>query len=284
MIYKIIVPVRGDGKGDNVLAHVAALTKRHRAHVVVTHCRARSEDLLPFGVPIPKFFREQIVEKAQDVADQVEEQLKKEFTELTEAFGLTVTDQPTGKEATATWVEEQGRQVEVIRHHGRLADLIAVAQPDRDRNLGTNTLKAALFHTGTPVMMCPQAETPPKDLGRHVAIGWNGSMEASRAVAMTIGLITMADKVTIFAGQNQIGGASADDLLKYLALRNIEAEIVPFSPKRNAGRALLDECGNHGVDLLIMGAYGDSHERETLFGGNTQAVVDKAKMPVVFVH
>ena len=52
MIRKILVPVRGDGKGDNVLAHAAALARRFNAHIAVTHCRATAEDLKPFGVPI----------------------------------------------------------------------------------------------------------------------------------------------------------------------------------------------------------------------------------------
>ena len=49
-----------------------------------------------------------------------------------------------------------------------------------------------------------------------------------------------------------------------------------------------DVIGRHledkSADMLVMGAYGHSHERETLFGGNTQAVVDKAEMPVVMAH
>ena len=53
MIHKILVPVRGDGKGDNVLAHAAALARRFSAHIEVTHCRPRPQDLLPYGVPIP---------------------------------------------------------------------------------------------------------------------------------------------------------------------------------------------------------------------------------------
>jgi len=39
-----------------------------------------------------------------------------------------------------------------------------------------------------------------------------------------------------------------------------------------------------GADTMIMGAYGDSHERETIFGGNTQQVVDRSLMPVIMVH
>ena len=39
MIRKILVPVRGDGKGNNVLAHfAAALARAFNAHIVVTSC------------------------------------------------------------------------------------------------------------------------------------------------------------------------------------------------------------------------------------------------------
>jgi nucleotide-binding universal stress UspA family protein len=47
---------------------------------------------------------------------------------------------------------------------------------------------------------------------------------------------------------------------------------------------LLSASTNLGADMMIMGAYGDSHERETIFGGNTQAVVDNAELPVLLNH
>lgn len=49
MIRKIVIPVRGDNKGDNVFAHAAALARRYNAHIVVTHCRARAEDMMPYA-------------------------------------------------------------------------------------------------------------------------------------------------------------------------------------------------------------------------------------------
>ena len=39
MLSKILVPVRGDGKGDNVLAHAAALAHRYKSHIEVAHCQ-----------------------------------------------------------------------------------------------------------------------------------------------------------------------------------------------------------------------------------------------------
>lgn len=284
MIRKILVPVRGDGKGDNVLAHAAALANRFNAHVVIAHCRTRHEDMLPYGVPIPASMKRQIMAHAAEIADQVEAGLKAEAIALAETLGLDMTGTPDGSRATASWVEEQGRQVEVIRRHGRLADLICVAKPDVDRNLGTNTLKAAIFHTGRPVLMCPHVDRVPDDLGRHVVIAWNGSSEASRAVALTLGLIEAASRVTILTGGTQIDGASADDLVAYLAFRGVTATIESFKPSRRVGADLLKAYADLGADLMIMGAYSESHEKQTMFGGNTQTIVDKAKMPVVLVH
>ncbi len=284
MIRKIILPVRGDGKGNNVFAHAAALAHRFEAQVVVTHCRPRPADMLPFGVPIPGILRKQLAEQAVELADQEEGVLHSEFAQLAEALGLKVLEKPNGSGACASWIEEAGRQVDVIKHHGRLADLIAVAQPDIDRNLGANTLKSALFHTGRPVLMCPPANTPPKTLGEKITIAWNGSTESARAVALTMGIIERALEVTVLSAGSEIHGAGSSELVDYLAHRGISAKIERFQPKKRVGDELLARSEACGADLMIMGAYGDSHERETVFGGNTQVIVDTAKFPVILVH
>ena len=284
MIRKILVPVRGDGKGDNVLAHAAALARRSGAHVEVTHCRPRPQDLLPFGVPIPGFMRKQLEKQASELADTEEAQLRAEFHDLCRAYGLRETDRQGRDECTATWVEGAGRQVDIIKARGRLSDLICVAKPDRDRNIGSNTLKAALFNTGRPVMMCPPTDTPPDVLGARVSIAWNGSTEAVRAVVMMRRVIEAADEITIMSSSGASDGTRAEDLQEYLALRNIGSRVESFDAGRNAGAALLALSAGIGADVMIMGAYGNSHERETVFGGNTQTVVDTATTPVILVH
>jgi nucleotide-binding universal stress UspA family protein len=284
VIRKIVIPVRGDGKGDNVLGHAAALARRFHAHVVVAHCRPRAEDMLPYGVPVPAAMKKLLYDQALEVARQVEEGMIKEVEALACRLGLEMTDNPAGNAATVSWIEEAGRQVDVITRHGRLADLICVAKPDVDRNLGFNTLKAALFNTGRPVMMCPPADEPPEILCARVAIGWNGSTEASRAVALTIDVIEKAEAVTILSSGSEVHSATAEDLADYLGARGIDARVERFEAKKRLGRELLDRSRLAGADTLIMGAYSQSHERETVFGGNTQYVVDHANMPVILVH
>ncbi|MFW5655741.1 MAG: universal stress protein [Roseicyclus sp.] len=284
MLAKILVPVRGDGMAETVTRHAAALAHRHKAHVVVAHCRARPDDMLPYSTLLPPFARDTILSQAAELADQEEQALRDALHRTALALDLRETDSPDGSRATVQFIEEFGRMGDIVKHHGRLADLIVTAKPNRDRSLGMNSLKSALFQTGRPVMMCPPAEAVAPDFGRHVALGWNGSLEAGRAVALTHDLVAAAERVTILAaGSGEPHGATAEELVDYYAMRGIAAEIVRFEARR-PGAALLEKAGALGASLLVMGAYGHSHERETLFGGNTQTVVDEAKISVVMAH
>jgi len=281
--HSIMLPVRGDGKGDNVFAHAAVLAKTFGAHVQVLHCRLSPKDLMPYGVAVPAFLRKQIEDAAATNAASEEEQLLQEFRALSHDLGLPVAEPQPGQ-ATATFIEYTGKQVDAVRHYGRLADIVCVPKPDKDRSLGANTLKSAIFSSGRPVMLCPERDTVPEKIGAHVALGWNGSLEATRALAMAMPLIEAADQVTLMTTGDVPHAATAEECAKYLALRGVSANIHEFSGKGTIGEALLSQCDRVGADLLVMGAYHDSYERETIFGGNSQAVVDHTTIPVVMVH
>ena len=283
-LHAITMPVRGDGKGNNVLAHAALLAKRFGAHLTVLHCRPRVDHMMPYGVPVPGFLRDQIKASASKLADEEERTLRAEFLELIAGWGLAESAPQPGI-AAASWREVPGRQIDVLKVYGRIADLILVPKPDRDRNLGANTLKSALFTSGRPVMMCPPREQAPDALCERIAIGWNGSVEASRAVALSMPLIEAAAEVSVLTAGEEAHGATAEDFIATLALRGVTAKLRRFTVRGGSvGRALLNEAEASEADTLVMGAYSDSHERETVFGGNTQAVIDHATMPVVLVH
>ncbi|WP_135506484.1 universal stress protein [Roseovarius aestuariivivens] len=282
-LQSLMLPVRGDGKGDNVFAHAAALAKRFGAHVQVIHCRPKPEDLMPYGVVVPRFFRKQLEEVSNQVAAGQEQQLRDEFHELSQKLGLTE-DDPKADTPTASFLEYTGKQADAVKHYGRLSDLILVPQPDRSTNLGFNTLKSALFTSARPVMMCPETDQVSDELGRHIAIGWNGSLEATRALAQGMGLIEAASEVTILTTGSEPHATTAEELQTYLGIRGVTASINRFKRDGNIGRNLLQHATSAGADVLLMGAYHESYERETIFGGNTQAVVDEATIPVVLVH
>ncbi len=285
-IAKILVPVRGDGKGENVLAHAAAIARKHNAHIEAVHCRARPQDMIPSGVAVPPALRKQLEAQAVELANAEEASLQEKFRARLARLGLDLieTGIPPRDRPSAGWCEEQGTQMDVIKRHGRLADLVAVAKPDRDRNLGVNTLKAALFDTGRPVLVCPPADTAPEVLGERIAIAWNGSAEAARAVALALPLIQAADEIIVLDGGTGDHGASGDELLRYLEIRGVKARREAIPGGDSPGAAVLAAAAAAGADLLVMGAYSHSREHESVFGGATQHVVDQTGMPVVMVH
>ena len=253
-------PLPGEPRGD-----VATKQKAFRCHGSPGRCRSSSQ-------------------AAAELADQEEQGLREELHRIAMALDLRETDAPQGNATTVAFIEEGGRMSDVVKRNGRLADLIVVARPDHDSNLGANALKAALFQTGRPVMMCPRGGVAAGDFGARIAVAWNGSLEAARTVGLTLALAEAAEAVTVLSGgSGEPHGASTEELVAYYGLRGISAKVHRFEAK-NPGAALLRKTVEVGAQILVMGAYGHSHEHETLFGGNTQAVVDTAEIPVVMAH
>ena len=266
-----------------VLAHAAELAKKHAARVNVVHCRAQAKDLIPQGIPLPEFARKTMTDQAAELANRQEDHLRGILRRLASEYGLKE-GEPEDGTVTCTFTEEPGRMADVVKHAGRLADLIVLPKPQRERNLGQSSLKSALYGAGRPVLVCPGQLQPDASFAEHVAIGWNGSLPAARAVASTLDIVHAAKRVTILSGgKGQPHGPTAEELAEYYALRGIEAELVRFT-KKDPGKALLETTREIGASLLVIGAYSHSHESEILFGGNTQRIVDSTEMPVLMAH
>ncbi len=282
----ILAPLRGDGNGWNILSHAAAVGRRHNAHIRAVHSHAKPSDMIPYGVVVPAAFRKQIEIQATNLATAEEAELQRRYQAHLDKLGLERINggTPPRDRMSASWLEEEGRQIDVIKRHGRLVDLVVVAKPSRDRNLGVNSLRAALFATGRPVMVCPPSETAPDDLGRRVSIAWNGSAEASRAVALAMPILRAADGVIVLDGGDDRHGTSGKDLMEYLEACGIQAEHETINAARHPGRAIMTAAGEADADLVVMGAYSRSREQEMIFGGATQEVIDECIMPVVMVH
>jgi nucleotide-binding universal stress UspA family protein len=287
MLRTILIAVRGDGKGEGVLDHALAVARRFNAHISVVHCRPRPEDMLPGGVFVPTSFRQQIATFATTMADDEEGRVKALFEDycsrhdlvIVENIGAAPEDRP-----SASWSEAIGKQAAVVAIRGRLADLIAVAQPDPKLDLGRNTLEAALLETGRLVLLCPPASVA--SIGRHVAIGWDGQPEAARAVAAAMSILGAADQITVLAAQT--GGRvelGPEDLRAYLARHDARAEVRTFrSRATEVAEGLLAAAKEAGADVLLIGAYGHSRRRELLMGGVTQHIIEHTDLPVLMSH
>ena len=177
-----------------------------------------------------------------------------------------------------------GREHEEVVRYGRLSDIIVLARAATDNDAeGSADFDAALFDSGRPVLLVPA--TPLTALGDTVAVAWNRSREATRAIAGTLSVLTKAKKVLVLSARESDDDPEPSELVRYLAGHGIKAKSWAFTPgPGSTGDALLQEARRAGADMLVMGAYGHSRLRELVLGGATRGVLSHGAIPVMLVH
>jgi len=145
--------------------------------------------------------------------------------------------------------------------------------------------EALIFESGRPVVLLPDAETP--DLG-HVAIAWDASRVAARAVADALPFLRNANAISILVVTDEKpirekGGAEL--LSDFLAKRGLRSSThLVRAAGRGIGETLQAEAQKRGSELLVMGAYGHSRLRQFVLGGATSGILQDLRMPVLLSH
>lgn len=171
----------------------------------------------------------------------------------------------------------------VIDTLGHAFDLVIVERVSAHDGPQAAALNAAVFATGRPVLV-----TPPQSMStvaQHVAIAWNGSAQATRALTSALPLMARASDVTLLLGSGMDPGPPLP-IHDYLADHGIAAEVHAYDSARLTararGRALLSAVRDIGADLLVTGAYGESGGAALGgLGRATQKVVTGAPIPVL---
>jgi len=75
------------------------------------------------------------------------------------------------------------------------------------------------------------------------------------------------------------------DLVRQMAWYGVHADMEFVTSERRATAEMLsDAAQRHCADLLVMGGFGRSRARETLFGGCTHAMLGHADLPLLMLH
>jgi nucleotide-binding universal stress UspA family protein len=183
----------------------------------------------------------------------------------------------------ACWSERMGETGAIVASRGRLSDLIIVHRPDPMSAATGIAVDAAIFESGRPTILVPRKV--PSNLTRNVLIAWNGSLEATRAVAGAMPLLHDAEEVSVFVAGDGSEPAEDTDLTEFLSWHGIRAPC--YRAKRDdgqVGEALLKLAREREATMLVMGAYTHSRLRQMLLGGVTRHVLDHAEIPVLMMH
>lgn len=188
------------------------------------------------------------------------------------------------------WQASQGDQVEIICHAARWNDIVVVERPqlNPDAPTGWGVVSRTVFASSAPVVVVPDS-VKLDNCGGHLAIAWNQSREAARAIHGALPLLARAERVTVLAGEavdNPFGLRYLPrlDLQAWLARHEIDAEFRSFQGGKDHGAALLDAAHAASADMIVMGAWGHSRITELVLGGTTRYLFQSSDLPLVVAH
>jgi len=183
-----------------------------------------------------------------------------------------------------------------MNHEMLYADIGVVGQRDPEQTIGdmyADLPESVAMESRRPVMVVPHIGYS-KPVGRKVLLAWNDSPEAMRAATEAMPLLQAAETVTLLV----IDGHKRDDVATnghddppgsraagWLARHGVNVEVVnDISDGTDVGSIILSRVSDLDIDLVVMGIYGHSKLRETLFGGASRTMLGHMTVPTLIAH
>lgn len=277
MAYRTVLNVAGLDRGDRDLEWAIALCEPVEAHLSVL--------VLAVAVPPP-------MGDATMVAEAWVQERQADLTRLEERVA-SITRHLAGSALAADVASEYPDLAavdDVVGRRARYTDLVVVG-PDllASEVLRSKVVEGALFASGRPVLLLPEASRAtlrPK----RVAVAWDSSLEATRAVREALDMLIAADDVRLvlidpLAGESGQGAEPGADAAAYLARHGVKVAVDRLpSSGQSVATVLARHAADMNADLLVMGAYGHSRLRERIFGGVTRSMLETPPLPILLAR
>ena len=134
--------------------------------------------------------------------------------------------------------------------------------------------------------MIPYIQRSPLKFDR-IAICWDGSLYAARAVSDAMPFLTRAKQIELLtvSASDTSGSLPGADMAAHLARHGLNVTLRNlFASDIDAGNAILSYAAESTIDMLVMGGYGHSRLREFVLGGVTLTILNTMTLPVMFSH
>lgn len=272
----LVVFVDEEQEPHHRLAFAVALAESWGAHLIVTFVANplafTPSESFAVGAGLESLSREQ-----QERIRAAEAHTRQVFETLARGRHIT-----TEWRLLASEVEEE----EALMLQARHASLAIVGPPvpASQPSIPLSGSEAIIFTSGRPVLRLPM-DWPPDRLARRIVVGWNGSREATRAIADALPFLVKATSVHLVVVpeakiRSVLGAEPGADISRHLARHGVPVELEQREGSE-AGAVLLERARTLEADLLVMGAYGHSPLSEFIFGGATRAVLSAAELPLL---
>jgi nucleotide-binding universal stress UspA family protein len=166
------------------------------------------------------------------------------------------------------------------------SDLVVIGQRELQELPGYASPEKLLLASGAPILVIPSGWKS-ESIGNKILVAWNASREARRAVADALPFLVAAGSVTLLvvdsgerAGRH--GEEPGADIALYLARHGVHVDVEQMSSHGVPVADIILSCArDHGVDLIVIGAYSHARSVEMVFGGVTRTLLKQAPIPVL---
>jgi len=170
----------------------------------------------------------------------------------------------------------------------RRFDLAIVSQSESDDDDGIDNAIAetTLFESGGPVLIVPYIQKDDLKLDR-VAVCWDGSRPATRAIADAMPFIRQSKLTNILVVENDQPKSSelpGIDIARHIARHGVNVELKTLPMTVDVGTTILNFAADSSLDLLVMGGYGHSRLRQFILGGATRSILESMTVPTLMSH
>ena len=184
----------------------------------------------------------------------------------------------------AHWQVAEGPVPEVLGHLCNRHDALVLGRGDGIWNT-PGAVGRLVLSVNTPCFVVPANSDLEACCGR-VALAWNGTPEAMRAIHSALPLLKQADHLLLLRGNARDpyfegGWRPPFEIADYLTRHGLHFDQSLIEDDANAGGALLSACQRASCDLLVMGAYGRTRLSEWIFGGATHELLGRAPLPLL---
>ena len=286
MIKIILVPLDGTEWSAEVLNTALVVANRFESHIKVVHVREPASEPFMFS-GMPASYREEYAEINARAMNEITDRVREQFNAFVAQGGVKKTRKPSGSsEVTASLHIIEGDPETVLARESRLVDVIALSRPRKHRvgGAGVGELHESLMlRSGRPVMIVPPGPEWQAHRVDHAAIGWNNSVEASRALSMTLPWLTQMKKVTVLVSKKR--EADVEEVTDYLKWHGCKTDYHIMSGRgSNVGKKMLASCDEIGAEFLVVGGFSHTRTRQRLFGGVTSHLLGNTDIITVMAH
>lgn len=284
---QILVPLNGSDRDEIALTTAFSIAKYSNAHVFAQFVRPDVRFVTPVaGFPLLPDLIADISRSTKQIADETSRTAHRHFTMAAIEAKASIVDRAKDRrEVTASFRESEGFVFECVARAAKFADLLVYGPLGEPEDFQTSAgFTEALMNARRPVLITPRKVTAPF---RKVVIGWDGGHATARAICAAIPLISAAESVEMISVSRSYLAQSEifNDLRDYLTLSGIHAsKRIIDKGSRSIGEELMEAASDSKADLLVMGGYGHSPLRESIFGGTTAYVIDGPSLPIFLAH